>query len=325
MISNKVSDYFLNVFVTKKRYVYLGIIEIFLFVIYYYIVSPSNFSSFSDTLRYYISILGTLLAIVVSFNTFALQNQLKDMPINLKNLENQLNKIDTLKESFSLTDSTNNNESNQSNSENINYNYKFTELFKAIDNYPDVLLKLINNIKSLAIHTENNNRLESKTTTTTEEIKKICKDINEECNYRLDLYMKYKSPYNFIRLNSASFVVKLNILTKEVDNSQINNLYESIKRLHIFRNICSRIFIRHSLTNLSYELFVSSIPIIAFIGAIASISNYNIYNTFLLRILFTISISIAILPFIILFIRIIPILYLVKDISTIPFGSKRDE
>ncbi|HEX7257296.1 MAG TPA: hypothetical protein VF242_04485 [Nitrososphaeraceae archaeon] len=75
----------------------------------------------------------------------------------------------------------------------------------------------------------------------------------------------------------------------------MNTFYESIKRLHVYRNICSRISIRHSLTNLSYELLVSSIPIIAFIGAIASISDYNTYNVFLLRVLFTISISIAIM------------------------------
>jgi hypothetical protein len=86
------------------------------------------------------------------------------------------------------------------------------------------------------------------------------------------------------------------IILKEIDNSEINHLYESIKRLRIFRNICSRISIRHSLTNLTYELLVSSIPIIAFIGAIASISDYNTYNVFLLRVLFSISISIAITP-----------------------------
>ena len=83
------------------------------------------------------------------------------------------------------------------------------------------------------------------------------------------------------------------IILKKVDNSEINHLYESIKRLHIFRNICSRIFNRHSLANLSYELLVFSIPILAFIGAIASISDYNTYNVFLLLVLFTISISIA--------------------------------
>ncbi len=54
--------------------------EVILFVLYFYIVSPSNFGSFSDTLRYYISALGTLLAVVVSFNTLALQNQLKNIP-----------------------------------------------------------------------------------------------------------------------------------------------------------------------------------------------------------------------------------------------------
>jgi hypothetical protein len=81
-------------------------------------------------------------------------------------------------------------------------------------------------------------------------------------------------------------------MLKEVDNSKLNNFYDN-QHLHIF-NIVLEFLFSISLTNLSYELLVSSIHIIAFIGAIASISDYN--NIFLLRVLFTISISIAIMP-----------------------------
>ena len=118
-------------------------------------------------------------------------------------------------------------------------------MFKVIYNYSDALFHVISNIKSLAIQIKNNNNnnpLESKII---DEIGKICKYISEECNYRLDLYKKYKSPYNLIRINSATFVVKLNIILKEVDNYEINHLYESIQRLHVYRNICSRIINRH--------------------------------------------------------------------------------
>jgi hypothetical protein len=61
------------------------------------------------------------------------------MPINLKNLENQLNKIDTLKESLSLSEIANKNEPSQLKKDNINYNLqkepKIAELFKVIYNY----------------------------------------------------------------------------------------------------------------------------------------------------------------------------------------------
>lgn len=69
-----------------------------LFIVYYYIVSPSNFNSFSTTLRYYISALGTLLEVVVSFNTMAIQNQLKNMPTGIKSMNTQLDNIQNLLE-----------------------------------------------------------------------------------------------------------------------------------------------------------------------------------------------------------------------------------
>lgn len=95
-MKEKVSYLFFNLLLSQKKYFLLLIIEILYFVISYYIVSPSNFNSFSDTLRYYISALGTLLAVVVSFNTVALQNQLKNLPTNIKFLDSQLNRVETM-------------------------------------------------------------------------------------------------------------------------------------------------------------------------------------------------------------------------------------
>ena len=95
-MKEKVSYLFFNLLLSRKKYFLLLIIEILYFVISYYIVSPSNFNSFSDTLRYYISALGTLLAVVVSFNTVALQNQLKNLPTNIKFLDSQLNRVETM-------------------------------------------------------------------------------------------------------------------------------------------------------------------------------------------------------------------------------------
>lgn len=85
-----------NIFATWKGYLFLLAVEVALFFIYYYILSPSNFSSFSDTLRYFISALGTLLAVVVSFNTLALQNQLKNMTTGMDSLNKQLDNLEDI-------------------------------------------------------------------------------------------------------------------------------------------------------------------------------------------------------------------------------------
>ena len=334
MIINNIRDYFLNVFVTKKRYAFIGIIGIILFLIYYNIVTPSNYSSISSTLNSYMAMLGTLLAIVISINTFTLQNKLSDMSMTRKTLENQLDKMHTSLELLSLNEINNNNQKQldqNKNKNNFDHDSKkeqhFTELLKILPIYSDVLFKAISNINSLVIQINNNknNNLEIKSAKLKAEIAKICKDIIEECNYRLNLYQKYKTPYTLIRIDTADYIVELNLIVKEIDNSELMNLYNVLKTLHVVRNIGSNIFLRNSLNNLSIELLAFTIPIIVFIGAIVSISDYNNHNTFFLRILITTSISIAIIPFIILFIKTIPILYLLKDVSTIPFGSSRKE
>ena len=76
------------------------------------------------------------------------------------------------------------------------------------------------------------------------------------------------------------------------------------------------------LTGLTFDMLALAVPIITLIGLIASISDYKQYNSFMLRTVFAMSLSIAAIPFLLLFIRIIPILYLVKDASTIPFIRK---
>jgi hypothetical protein len=278
------------------------------------------------------TMLGVLLAIVVSINTFTLQIKLSDMSMNRQSLENQLDKINSSIELLLTTDINNNNIQHQPNKnknnivDNSQKEQQFMVLFNIIHTYSDVLFTTINNIKSLVIqikYNNNNNTLEAKSSSKLkEEIDNIYKEIIEELDYRLNIYKKYKTPYNLVRINTADSILKLNLITKKIDNSEIIHIYNIIKHLHVIRNIGSSIFIRNSLNNLSFELLVVTIPIIVFIGAIVSISDYNNHNTFLLRILFTISISIAIIPFIVLFIKTIPILYLLKEVSTIPYGSK---
>jgi hypothetical protein len=66
---------------------------------------------------------------------------------------------------------------------------------------------------------------------------------------------------------------------------------------------------------------IFTIPVIIYFAVISAISNYESYDTFLLRILFALSISIATMPFVLLSIRTIPILHIIKGSSSIPFAS----
>lgn len=103
---------------------------------------------------------------------------------------------------------------------------------------------------------------------------------------------------------------------KKIMQKQLMNL----KRLYVLKSIGYSIFIRNVLADLSKELLISLIPVITFIGLIASFSNYENYGILMLRVLFSISITIASIPFILLFIRTMPILFLIKTFSTIPFS-----
>ena len=302
---------FFNMLSTNKRYFFIAAIEATLFFIYYYIVSPSNFSSFSNTLRYFISALGTLLAVVVSFNTLVLQSQLKNMPTNMDNLNKQLDKVeDIVRPVLKMT--------------------KEEDFRRAYDKIlEDATLYFTSAIESMIIVAKNhaqevvrnsNNNNDGKENN---ELRKLSDGFIKEAEYRLSLYNKYKSAYNLINISTTYFVEKMRFSSGTYANEKTHKFYETIKHLHVLRSICLRIYIRDTVATLSYELLISTIPIIAFIAAISSISNYEQYNILLLRILFAISLSAAALPFILLLVRNLPILHLVKSSSTIPFARKK--
>ena len=89
-------DSIINIILGRRGYGFIAALLAILFGIFFYILGPSNFDSFSDTLRYFISGLSTLLAVVVSFNTLALRNQLNNMPNSIEALDRQLDKISNL-------------------------------------------------------------------------------------------------------------------------------------------------------------------------------------------------------------------------------------
>lgn len=92
--AGSLSDRVMNAMLETHAYAFIAAVVAALFAINYYILSPSNFDSFSTTLRYFISALAALLTVViVSFNTFALRNQLSNMPSSMGQLEKQLDKV----------------------------------------------------------------------------------------------------------------------------------------------------------------------------------------------------------------------------------------
>lgn len=312
-MKEKFTNFFFTLLVTRKKYILLLIIEILYFSVSYYIISPSNFGSFSDTLRYYISALGTLLAVVVSFNTVALQNQLKNLPTNIKLLDSQLNRVETM-----IKPILSQNKENEDWNNNLNNDKR--SFFDNVTRYYSDALKnmviIVNDSANVIINKKEEGN-------TIKKFQNVCKDICYECDSQLKKFNKTGSPFDLIKIDTTRFLVRLTLTLDPNNDDNSKNFYNLIKNLHVLRNISSKIYLRNLLSNLTYELLVATIPIIAFIGVISSISNYENYNIVLLRIFFSISISIAIMPFIILFIRTIPIVNLIKDLSDIPFSGKK--
>lgn len=308
----KNSVQFFSFITTKKRYIILIVIEIALLIIYYIILESTNFDSFSNTLRYFISSLATLLAIVVTFNTLALQYHLKNMPEDKDELDKQLNNIASLLHTLIHT------KDNKKFDEETIKSIEPEERRNATKYYQDSIKSMIKISKyfaeSLVIkNTSDNLILDLKTM-------KLLKNFIDQANSLLLANKKFKSSYALLLIPTTYYIQELNFNVKS--NERINEFFNIIKSLHLIRNISSEIYIRNTLTNLSTDLLISIIPILVLTTAISSISNYEQYDSLLLRIFFSINLSVVIIPFIILFLRLLPLLHIVRELSTIPFVKK---
>ena len=310
--SGGAGESFFNLLSSAKRYAFVVAIEAALFFLYYYIVGPGNFDSFSDTLRYFISALATLLAVVVSFNTLALRNQIKNMPTSIEKLESELDKVSSLLEPLR---SPTRNAGDDGSTGDLDYT-------RAAGNATEAMKQLIGAASSKAAELVENSKHGQNNVPVL-----LCKEFLRESRYRLDLFRKSTSLYSLVVMSTAEFIEQLRFSPglkkegREAEDKTLTQFSEAIKRLHVTRNICARLYIRDALANLSYELLVSTIPIIVFAAAISSISSYEEYSTFLLRILFALSLSTVVLPFILLLIRTLPILHLIRDTSSLPFSA----
>lgn len=310
----------IRILLGRRGYGLIAAVIAVLFAIDYYILAPSNFSSFSATLRYFVSALATLLAVVVSFNTLALKNQLSNMPNSMEALNKQLDKISDL-----LQPVIRQARENEKKGLETHHTYDKSATLYYTDAMKSMLLESKSRAKSIVrIHDSMSNEQSSRNDER-KSLMNICKDFINEIDYRLSLYDKYKSPYYLVGISTTYFVEKMKFDEGTYANEQTKELFETSKRLHIIRNISARIYIRNSLTKLSFEMLISTIPIITFAAIISAISSYDQYNALFLRLLFAASMSVVIMPFILLFVRTMPVLALIHSSSSIPFAQRKEE
>ena len=232
------------------------------------------------------------------------------MPKTLKRLNKQLDNIQSLLEPVFAEKQKQKEEINE-NGSGKNNAFEKAHLF-----YSDALKSITVVIKDKAKSFK-----DDKVTSVNNDFKEHCESIYQECSSKLSKYDKTKNIYILLILSTTKYIQ--NFKFKDyLKNSDEKKFFEIFQRAHILKSISYRIYIRNMLTGLTFDMLASAVPIITLIGLIASISDYKQYNSFMLRTVFAMSLSIAAIPFLLLFIRIIPILYLVKDASTIPFIRK---
>lgn len=299
----------------RRGYGFIAALLAVLFAIFFYILAPSNFDSFSDTLRYFISGLATLLAVVVSFNTLALRNQLNNMPTSIETLNRQLDKISNLLQPVIK-------QMQKDEEQESPTSYKKSATLYYTDAMKSMLQESKRSAESIVKKNYDSSRKQELSNQQEKNFKEICIDFLNEIEKTLSSYEKYKSPYYLVIIATTGFVERMRFNEVTYSNEQTKELFDIAKKLHIIRNISVRIFIRNSLTELSTEMLISTIPIITFTAIIASISNYEQYNPLLLRLLFAASSSIVVMPFLQLFVRTMPVLAVIQSSSSIPFTRK---
>jgi hypothetical protein len=310
-----VGDSTVKIILGRRGYAFIAAFLAVLFAIFFYVLATSNFDSFSDTLRYFISGLATLLAVVVSFNTLALRNQLNNMPTSIEALDGQLDKISNLLQQVIKQrekDEEQESPTSYKKSATLYYTDAMTSMLQESRRYAESIVK----------KNYDDSRKQELSNQQEKNFKDICIDFLKEIEKTLSSYEKYKSPYYLVIIGTTGFVERMRFNEVTYSNEQMKQLFNISKKLHIIRNISVRIFIRNSLTELSTEMLISTIPIITFTAIISSISNYEQYNPLLLRLLFAASSSIVVMPFLQLFVRTMPVLAVIHSSSSIPFIRK---
>lgn len=95
-----------------------------------------------------------------------------------------------------------------------------------------------------------------------------------------------------------------------------------MKECNGVRNLCIKICIRYHLSHLAFETITFTIPIIAF-AAIIALSRILLeqYNNYTLNVLYSLSLSIVLLPFVVFFFHSLVIFYMINSQNARPFSD----
>lgn len=295
----------------------------------------SNLYSFQNIFNSFIRALAALLAIVVSFNTLALQNEMKNMSTSIEEFNRQQDKIEKILKPL-LTDKI---KDETATTFDTKENYIYFRSRSVFINATYAMRNMIIYAKSKAENILNVNSF-TDNDHLNQHIRSLCNDFIQESKYILPLNIKYKSIYSLFGISTIKFLYRFptfnsindnsndnpcnknSDLINDTNNKDLKDFYNTIKCLDMLRNICIKIYIRNALISLAIEMLTFTLSIIIFIAIINSIpieSIHNEYSSNLLRILYATGMSIIIFPFELLLARSIPVLYIMRRSSATPF------
>jgi len=296
----KKKDRTIEILLGRNKYVFMTLVSGLVFAIFYIILEPSNFQSFSATLSSFLSPLSTLLSIVVSFNTLALRSNLSSMQTRRRDIDEDLDRIRTYVAPALERDHNRQPDSNYN--PTLYYSDALEGMLRATKKQVEAV---INNIQLSG--SEHHWSLQ------------VYKEIVNQINSKLETYTRYKNPFFLISIDTNAFVGKMKFASEYDNNNnkqteKEKELFETAKRLDVIRNNGVEIFIRNSLSKLSYEMLILAIPTIMFTAIISTVSDGS--NTLYLRLLFATGMAAVALPFLLLFVRTMPILQLITGSSS---------
>ena len=278
----------------KQRIILIiGVLSILFLAYYNLIVTPPNFSSLSNTYWYFIPALAMLLSIAAIFNNFILNNEVKAMPSDVQTTIDQTNKI--------------------------------TEMLQSID--PKVIDHARRSATAALYY-----MIKAATDAAKDEYKDrphlqpICIDFISSSNYILRLFWHTKSQFSLVMMPTADFINRIMTAVTTTTTSdfkiakkeEMPKFLEVLLKLHALKYMLAGIYIRRSITAISNEMLISVVPIISLIAALSSLNDFS--NISMIRILFAVGLTVVFLPFILLVMRVIPMVHLIKSNSSLPFS-----
>lgn len=235
----------ISLFATKKVFIIIIIIQILLFISFYYLQLPLDFNSLSRVLDAFIRALSTMLVLVVSFIILIIRNELRDLPSYPEQIEQQLVKLDKLLKRISER------MKNEQISEIKDDQKKYNEIYDDINNdndksiviplsnirATDVMLKMIElvvkeaniiienmNNKKIIEKTEDNIKIKSSIDRIHNNINSICKKLVHDCEFVQALYKRNRHLFSLIILDTDKYLRKIR------QNRYYYNFYSNYKR-----------------------------------------------------------------------------------------------